>query len=109
VGKLCKYDNRWSCFIGNGGTEQRYDDYKMLVGAVGSFNWTATTSASVPPTDSVWGGWLPDSGDCFVCRATLDGNQHVGKACKYDNRWSCFIGNGGIEQRYENYEVLRKP
>jgi hypothetical protein len=26
----------------------------------------------------------------------------------YDGRWSCFIGNGGREERYETYEVLLK-
>jgi hypothetical protein len=111
-GKLCKYSNRWSCFIGNGGREERYETYKALVGNPLEFGWTSMTSSGTPPSNALRGGWVVDSGDCYVCRAWHYGggawNLHPGKLCKYSNRWSCFIGNGGVEQRYEQYDVMTR-
>ncbi len=114
-GKLCRSNNRWSCFIGNGGREERYDTYKVLVGDDDDVDWEASTSANQPSAKAVPSGTVVDSGVCYVCRAKHFGagawNTHPGKLCRYNNRWSCFIGNGGREERYEQYEtmVYRRP
>lgn len=109
-GKLCQSNGLWSCFIGNGGVEQRYEDYKVLTGKASDFTWVSGGSASPQPSHRVWGGWVVDSGDCYLCRAWHFGggawNLHPGKQCLYRGRWSCFIGNGGVEQQYESYDVL---
>lgn len=106
AGNLCYYNDRWSCFVSNGSAEQRYENYRVLTGDEQATYWSATTSASEPPRDAVHAGWITDSGNCFVCRADHLGNKHAGKLCKYDNRWSCLIGNGGVAQRFESYEVM---
>jgi hypothetical protein len=111
-GKLCQSTGRFSCFIGNGGVEQRYETYKVLTGNPLEFGWVSTTSANALPSNALWGGWVVDSGDCYVCRAWHYGggawNLHPGKLCNYGGRYSCFIGNGGVEQRYENYDVMTR-
>ncbi|HEY5956569.1 MAG TPA: DM9 repeat-containing protein [Polyangiaceae bacterium] len=107
TGKLYPLGGTWICYIGNGGTEQAFTSYRALVGESNQFTWSSMTSASQLPADSVFGGWVIGVGDCYVCRATLAGNQHPGKLCVVSGGWSCLIGNGGSEQKYDNYEVMR--
>jgi hypothetical protein len=110
IGKVYPVNGVWKCFIGNGGVEQAFDNYRVLIGNAAAQNWTATTS-SVAQSNHIYGGNVEDTGNCYVCRVHHSGrgydNTHVGKACKYGGLWSCFIGNGGIEQRYESYEIMQ--
>ena len=112
IGKLWRDNGVWKCFIGNGGVEQAFGQYRALVGASNT-TWAATTSTLLPVTNvsTIWGGNVEDSGDCFVCRAYHSGggydNTHVGKACRVSLTVTpCFIGNGGVEQRYDSYEII---
>ncbi len=107
-GKAAFYDGRWSCFIGNGGREERYEKYEMFVGNSAEYKWSATVKNALP-SNAVQGGHISDTPHpVYICRAYHNGNAHPGKLAFYDERWSCFIGNGGGEQRYEAYEVLLK-
>jgi hypothetical protein len=107
-GKVAFYNGRWSCFIGNGGAEQRYDSFEILTGDSAAFIWSKPVTNTLP-ANVVVGGHISDTPNpVYIGRVTHNGNVHPGKVAFYNGRWSCFIGNGGAEQRYETYEVLVK-
>jgi hypothetical protein len=72
------------------------------------YNWQSMTSTQLPPANAVWGGYVYDSGDCFVCRAKVKSDTLVGKLCNYGG-WKCFVGNTGTEQSFNSYEVMINP
>jgi hypothetical protein len=105
-GKLAYYNNRWSCFIGNGGVEERYETYDVLI-AYGTTAFSWEYAVGDVPAYTMPGGQISDTPyTVYVCDVNLDGNDHPGKLAYYDDRWSCFIGNGGEEQRYDEYYAL---
>ena len=105
-GKVAYYDGRWSCFIGNGGQEERCEEYDIFLGDPALFSWSTAVTNEVPQ-NAVVGGHIADTPyPVYVARAYHNDNAHPGKLAFYDGRWSCFIGNGGREERYETYEVL---
>ncbi|HEY3275569.1 MAG TPA: DM9 repeat-containing protein [Syntrophorhabdaceae bacterium] len=107
-GKTAFYNGRWSCFIGNGGREERYENYEIFVANSAEYVWSTGVTNSLP-TGAVQGGHISDTPQpVYIGRAYHNGNAHPGKVAVYDGRWSCFIGNGGREERYETYEVLVK-
>ena len=109
VGKVAFYNGRWSCFIGNGGVEQRYDQFEIFVQKRHRrFGWSNTVSNEML-NNAVVGGHISDTPyPVYIGRIYERNNVHVGKVAFYNGRWSCFIGNGGVEQRYESYQILVK-
>jgi len=105
-GKVAYYDGGWHCYIGNGGKEQVYDMYEILVGAPNKFKWS-TIVKNLLPANAVEGGHISDSPKpVYIGRANHNGNVHPGKVAYYDGGWHCYIGNGGKEQVYDTFEVL---
>jgi hypothetical protein len=101
-GKIAFSKGAWHCYIGNGGVEQAYDAYEVFVGA-GPYHWVAVHNTL--PEGAVQGGLV--AGDpMFLGRANHVGNVHPGKVAFHDGAWRCFIGNGGVEQMYDSFEVL---
>ncbi len=108
AGKAAFYNGRWSCFIGNGGAEQKFDSFEILTGDSAAFSWSGNLTNRIPD-NAVVGGHISDTPNpVYICRASHSGNLHPGKAAFYSGRWACYIGNGGAEQKFESYEVLQK-
>jgi hypothetical protein len=111
VGKVAFYNGRWSCFIGNGGIEQRYEQYQILVqksDSYDTFSWSPLVNNQMLDNALAAGHISDTPHPVYIGRIYERDNVHVGKVAFYNGRWSCFIGNGGIEQRYETYQLLIK-
>lgn len=106
-GKLYQTNGKWTCYIGNGGREEGYASYRAMVGEPNQFTWSSMTSTSALSNDAVYAGWVVGVNNCYVCRATQNGNQHPGKLCRVSGAWDCLVGNGGVEQLYTTFEVMR--
>lgn len=105
-GKVAFYNDRWSCYIGNGGVEESDVDYEVFVGQPSRFGWSRVVTNSLPD-DAVIGGHIVDTeAPVYVGRVNVGGNVHPGKVAYYNGKWSCYIGNGGTEQSFDTYEVL---
>lgn len=106
-GKLAYYNGRWSCFIGNGGVEQRYETYDVLI-VYGTTRLSWEWSQNSLPAYAMPGGRVSGySNLLYICRAIHNDNSHAGKLVYDSGRWSCYIGNGGQEQRYDSYYALK--
>lgn len=114
-GKLGNINNTatgWRCFIGNGGIEQTFSDYDVLVSDQRDrLFWTPGYASMPVPRDAVLSSSVVGGQAGYVCRADHFGggrlNKHPGKLFRTSSGWTCYIGNGGVEQAYTTFEVLR--
>jgi hypothetical protein len=109
AGKVAFSNNSWNCYIGNGGVEQKFNQYEVFVQRADSaydYSWSSLVNNKMLDNAVVAGHVSDTPQPVYVCRIYERDNIHAGKAAFYNGRWSCFIGNGGGEQRFETYDLL---